>query len=279
LWQKKVHLQDLAAIRLAAWWRCSKGRQAHRLRRRSANMITGTVRQFLCTCKERHTCAKMIQKAWNDSKTRFIARCLLARRRAKSVILVQRRWREILLSRHPRKLVCDADKKKATNQRPSICPDAFILSTSASSVSLSSQRRTKVRSCHATSMFCDFDFGLLSPALSILRWETLQVAVEKDNGAYREVGGVSDLGSGSESCEDMVSSKNEVQAESNKQRPKEEARKIRSAILVQRFWRHVLSKWTKERYYQDIAAAYAQCIWRGHVCRKQYDLLRGNKGC
>ena len=185
--------------------------------------------------------AIVIQRAWNASQERFIQRCLMILERVKAAMVIQRWWEKVQLSRRQQEiLLSDANKRKSTAS-----------SISSSTFSDLRPQLPKMPPCDPVSLLCTFDFGLLSAGIMsrsitnlVMPWGNL-VAMDGDqtNNNHGQMEGESLL------------------------------RKFRSAVRIQRFWREERSRRTKERYYQSIAAAWIQCIWRGFQARKQLDQL------
>ncbi|CAB9498389.1 asp (abnormal spindle) homolog, microcephaly associated (Drosophila) [Seminavis robusta] len=254
--QRRAYLRDMAAIKLQSWYRFFVQRQLYLLQKRSAMKIETTARLYLTFCRERHAAARKIQESWLDAKKRFILRCLIAvRRRANAAKLIQRRYREVLLSRRQEELLreVEAETKRALDETMSVFSNEYLLSRSASTMSWQSQYPNKAQSCTASSMFCNFDFSMAALAMP---W-----------------GGLTKNASGRSVCGDDSSSRRRK----DPKKPatiREEARRMRSAILIQREWRMFQSKRKKELYYKNISSAWIQCIWRGYAARKRAEKIR-----
>jgi len=196
-----------AAARLQAKWRCYRARKSYLQVSRSGALLVSSVRSFLEIRRPQHAAAASIQRAWVVSQERFLRRCLLVLQRTKSAIVVQRWWTQVQLSRCQQKIKLSFAKERKSTALPF---DTECWAAQAK----------RLQFCDPASMplFCNFDFGVLSR-------------------------GVSDLMPWSNNVEVV----NDAIEQGRAKMVKEHTKKIRSALLIQRFYRDMKSKRTKVR--------------------------------
>ena len=179
----------------------------------------------------------VIQRAWKASQERFVQRCLVVLERVRAAMIIQRWWEKVQLSRHQREEISlgDANKKKSADS-------SFSESNFGG---LGSQLPKIPPPCDPVSLLCNFDLGLLSAGIVsnsitslVMPWSNLVTA--------------------------KSGSKNKINADGESL-----LRKVQGAVRIQRFWRDYRARKTKDHYYQSIAAAWIQCVWRGYSLRKQ----------
>lgn len=174
---------------------------------KSGALVASAARRFSENRRRRHAAAAIIQRVWVESQERFLRSCLVVLQRTKSAIVVQRWWTQVQLSRCQQKIKLSNAKERKSAASP---PDTERWAAQAA----------RLQFCNPAPMpiFCNFDFGLFSR-------------------------GVSDLMPWGNNIEVV----NDVSEQDRAKMVKEHTRKIRSAVLIQRFYRDLKSKRTKVR--------------------------------
>lgn len=249
-WAFRSRRQEFASVQIQALLRRCVTRKKFKCVLKSTSTIQHAARTFLEKHRLQVRSAVIIQRAYLVSQERFAQRCLKVLERFRAVD----EEHKMLLASYQR----DHFSSEAANNNKLAVDASISLQRAKYEQQHQHQRQQRRRqqqdnhnSCNPLSLMCNFDLGLLSPN-DLVTPSIPSIVMPWDNTS-------------------MVLDYIESDVVSLDQHEAGVMLQIQAAIRIQRFWRGKRVRQSdRDRYFQAIAAAWIQCIWRGYQARKRY---------